>query len=167
MNQESNSAEREIRQREPVDRSAERSREELSGTGYLLIRATTAKGAIPLEGVMVMVRNRLPEFTEGRGDVIISAVTDRSGSTERLALPAPPRAESEHPGGRKPYASYDVDLSADGYYQHRYSAVPVFDGITAVQQADLVPLPENGIPDGATPDGTLYFRTEESQAPLN
>lgn len=167
MNQESNRAGRGSRQEEPIGRSSERSSEELSGTGYLLIRATTAKGAIPLEGVRVMVRNRLPEFTEGRGDVILSTVTDRSGNTERLALPTPPRVESEHPGGHKPYATYDVDLSADGYYQHRYSAVPVFDGITAVQQADLIPLPENGIPDGATSDGTLYFRTEESQAPLN
>lgn len=138
----------------------------LTGTGYLIVRATTARGAIPLEGANVTVRNRLPEFEEGRGDAILSAVTDRSGNTERIALPTPSRETSERPGNAKPYSSYDIEVFADGYYQHRYYGIPIFDGITAVQQADLIPLPENGFPDGITPDGTLYFRTDESQAPL-
>lgn len=139
---------------------------EMTGMGYLIVRATTARGAIPLEGANVTVRNRLPEFEEGRGDAVVSSVTDRSGNTQRIALPAPPRAASETPGDAKPYSTYDIEVFADGYYQHRYYGIPIFDGITAVQQADLIPLPENGFPDGITPDGTLYFRTDESQSPL-
>ena len=141
-------------------------REALSGMGYLIVRATTARGAIPLEGAQVTVHNRLPEFEEGRGDATGGAVTDRSGNTERIPLPAPPRAASESPGNGKPYATYDLEVFRDGYYQHRYYGIPIFDTITAVQQADLIPLPENGFPDGITPDGTLYFRTDESQSPL-
>lgn len=139
---------------------------DLTGTGYLIVRATTARGAIPLEGAQVTVRNRLPEFEEERGDAITSVVTDRSGNTRRIELPTLPKAASETPANRKPYATYDVEVFRDGYYQHRYYGIPVFDGITAVQQADLIPLPENGFPDGITPDGTLYFRTDESQSPL-
>ncbi len=145
---------------------AEVGEDAMTGTGYLIVRATTARGAIPLESARVTVRNRLPEFEEGRGDAILSAVTDRSGSTARLSLPAPPKADSVTPGNAKPYASYDIEVFLDGYYQHRYYGIPIFDGITAVQQADLIPLPDNAFPDGITPDGTLYFRTDESQAPL-
>ena len=39
---------------------------------------------------------------------------------------------------------------------------PIFDGIVAVQPADLIPLPENGRTDSRTPDGERFF---ESTAP--
>lgn len=133
-----------------------------TGQGYLVVHVTTARGAIPLEGAQVNVRGYEPEFEEGRGDVIASLVTGRDGNTEPLPLPAPPRSESMQPGNEKPYATYNIEVTLEGYFTQNYANVPIFDGIAAVQPADLIPLPENGRTDSRTPDGNRFF---ESSAP--
>ena len=134
------------------------------GQGYLVVHVTTARGAIPLEGAQVNVRDNRPEFETGRGDVIASLVTGNDGNTQPLQLPAPPRSESLQPnnGGEKPYATYHVEVQLEGYYTQNYANVPIFDGIAAIQPADLIPLPENGRTDSRTPDGQRFF---ESSAP--
>ena len=35
-----------------------------------------------------------------------------------------------------------------GYRSQSFIGIPIFDGITALQAVDLVPLPENASPDG-------------------
>ena len=132
------------------------------GQGYLVVHVTTARGAIPLEGAQVNVRNYDPEFEEGRGDVIASLVSGRDGNTEPLPLPAPPRSQSMQPGTVKPYATYNIEVDLEGYFSQSYANVPIFDGIAAIQPADLIPLPENGRTDSRTPDGERFF---ESTAP--
>lgn len=131
------------------------------GTGYLIIRATAARGAIPLEGAQVDVYDYLPEFTADRGNLITSRTTDQSGSTTPIPLPTPKKEQSLTPqnGGLPPYASYTVDVRLEGYTAHQYINVPIFDGITAIQQADLIPLTENGRPDSRSPDGERFFES--------
>lgn len=131
------------------------------GIGYLIVRVTTALGAIPLEGISVTVRNYSKD-DPGRGSVVSTLVTDRSGKTAKLPLPAPPREYSVRPGVRTPYAAYSVDINTDGYYEQYYSNVPVFDGITSLQQADLIPLAENGKRNSTTPDTRII---SEEQLP--
>ena len=133
-----------------------------SGTGYLIIRVTTARGAIPLEGAQVDVFDYLPEPTTGRGSLITSRTSDQSGNTTPIPLPAPKREASLTPqnGGLPPYASYIVDVRLDGYTAQQYINVPIFDGITAIQQAALIPLAENGRPDSRSPDGERFFESE-------
>ena len=41
----------------------------LTGTGYLIVRVTTASGAIPLEGAQVGIREYSPE-NEGGGEFV-------------------------------------------------------------------------------------------------
>lgn len=132
------------------------------GVGYLIVRVTTALGSIPLEGISVTVRNYNPEGEAGKGSVITTLVTDRSGNTKRFPLSAPPKEMSQHPGDSKPFASYSVDINTDGYYEQYYTNVPIFDGVTSLQQADLVPLAENGRTDSQTPDVRIF---SESQKP--
>ena len=132
------------------------------GRGYLIVHVTTARGAIPLEGVRVLVRNYLPDGIEGRGDAIATLISGRDGNTPSLPLPAPPRANSLTPSEAPPYHPYLIEVNAQGYYDQRYVNVPIFDGIVAIQPADLIPLPENGKGDSATPDGERFF---ESTAP--
>ena len=132
------------------------------GQGYLVVHVTTARGAIPLEGVRVLVRNYLPPETEGRGDVIATLISGRDGNTPTLPLPAPPRANSLTPNDSPAYQPYLIEVDAPGYFAQRYINVPIFDGIVAVQPADLIPLPENGRTDSRTPDGERFF---ESTAP--
>jgi hypothetical protein len=51
-------------------------------------------------------------------------------------------------------------VTKEGYYQQYYANVPVFEGITAVQNADMIPLPDNGQTDNATNADNIFFETE-------
>ena len=131
-----------------------------SGYGYMIVRVTTARGAIPLENAIVTVHNYDLEFDGGRGDVIAVYTTDLSGLTERFALPAPPRELSMKPGNGKSYETYNLSVTKEGYYQQYYANVPVFEGITAFQNADMIPLPDNGQIDNKTIEDNIFFETE-------
>lgn len=131
-----------------------------SGTGYLIVRVTTARGAIPLEGARVDIRTYEEESEADpsvRGDLVASLVSGRDGSTPRLQLPAPPASASESPGaGKPPYARYSAEVALDGYRRQTYLGIPIFDGITSLQPAVLVPLPEDGS-GGTLPMDPQYF----------
>ncbi|MBQ9131843.1 MAG: hypothetical protein IJX62_05165 [Clostridia bacterium] len=135
------------------------------GTGYLIIRATTARGAIPLEGATVNVRSQPKSPFDEPQDLLYSTTTGRDGKTRPLPLATPPRSMSQQPGNGvdPPYASYIAEVRLEGYYDENYSSIPIFDGITAIQSVDMIPLPENGKPDGYPPDGERFF--ESSSAP--
>lgn len=130
------------------------------GYGYMIVRVSTARGAIPLEGAIVTVHNYDPEFESGRGSVIATYTSGASGLTEKFALPAPPRELSLSPGNGKSYETYNLSVTKDGYYQQYYTNVPVFEGITAIQNADMVPLPENGQSDRNSLEPQIFFETE-------
>ena len=133
-----------------------------TGQGYLVVHVTTARGAIPLEGAQVSVRKSAEGDGIPKGDVIATLVSGRDGNTPSLPLPAPPRSNSMQPSQQKPYEPYHIEVSSDGYYRQSYANVPIFDGIAAIQPADLIPLPENGRTDSRSPDGNRFF---ESTAP--
>lgn len=128
--------------------------------GYMIVRVTTARGAIPLEGATVTVSNYKDEFQSGRGDAISVYTTDRNGLTERFSLFAPSRALSMSPENPKGYQSYNLSVSKDGYYSQNYINTPVFEGITSIQSADMIPLPDNGQTDRFTTDSNLFFEAE-------
>ena len=128
--------------------------------GSIVVRVTTASGAIPLENALVTVS----EYGTGSGgDIVATLRTNSSGLTEKISLPTPPKSMSLSPGNGKSYASYVVEIQKDGYNNQQYINVPVFDGVTAVQNADLVPLPENSETDRADPYNPGIFY--ESEAP--
>ena len=135
-----------------------------TGQGYLIVHVTTARGSIPLEGAQVNIRRSDTEDTTGRGDVILGVLTDRDGNTPRITLAAPPRASSQAPSsnGIRPYSSYHAEVMLEGYFTQNYINIPIFDGITAIQPADMIPLSENQATDSRTPDGERFF---ESSAP--
>ncbi len=110
---------------------------ENSNVGYLIVNASTARGAIPVEGASVTV------FDEAEGRQIIAlATTDSSGKSALIELPAPNRELAMTPGGSKPFASYAVEVAREGYYTVTNSGVPIFAGITSIQPVELIPLAE-------------------------
>ena len=123
-----------------------------TGTGYLVVQVTTASNAIPLEGAQVTVRR-----ADGNGQVLYERRSGRDGRTARMALPAPLRTASLRPSAALPYGIYGIEVFLPGYERAFYASVPIFDGITALQQANLLPLPENGYPDGFTLNGGQQF----------
>ncbi|MBQ8310002.1 MAG: hypothetical protein IJX80_03200 [Clostridia bacterium] len=129
------------------------------GNGYLIVHVTTARGSIPLEGALVTVRDYEPEFTEPRGDVLYSLVSGRDGNTERIALPAPAKGDSLAPGNGQPFAIYNLEVQLEGYRGQSYFALPIFEGITAVQPVDLIPLSENGIREIVRPSDDRFYET--------
>ena len=124
----------------------------IENIGYLVVRVSTARGAIPLEDATVSIRGS----TEQNSGVVYSLETDASGLTPRLPLPAPPRANSLTPNQDVPYSLWSIDVFCKGFITARYESVPVYAGITSVQSAELVPLSEGFEP---------YETSSESEAP--
>ena len=119
-----------------------------TGTGYLVVRVTTASEALPLEGAVVTVYGNQPDFSS----VIARLQTGIDGLTPKIALSAPPRSLSESPESpRPPFATYNITVDKSGYSSLETYRVPIFDGITSVQPADMIPLPKNGYPDSFSP----------------
>ena len=110
----------------------------LSEIGYLVVRVTTALGAIPLENAAVTVRGDSDE----NADVIYSLTTNSDGNTERIPLPTPPKSNSASPNEALPYATYSIDVFADGYSPLHLSNVPVFSSIISIQPATMLPVIE-------------------------
>ena len=133
------------------------------GSGRLIFRVATARGAIPLEGAQITVWPNISEpGQDGRGQAVAVLYSDRDGKTEALTLPAPPRTDSlePSPNGQLPFANYDAAVYLPGYYAPEYTRIPIFDGITSIQTVDLIPLPENGRAEGLTPSDTMFFEGE-------
>ena len=106
--------------------------------GYLVVRVSTARGAIPLENATVSVRGA----SKISSDIIYSLETDESGLTPRLPLPTPPRENSLSPNQDTPYSLWSISVFKKGYVSASYEGVPVYSGVTSVQGAELIPLSE-------------------------
>ena len=121
------------------------------GTGYLVVQVTTASSAIPLEGASITVAGG-----EG-GDVLFELRSAGDGKSPRIALPAPARVNAQRPSDVPPFSTYNVTVSLAGYETSIFDRVPIFDGVIAIQQADLRPVPENGNTDALTRDTPNLF----------
>ena len=109
-----------------------------SATGTLVGTASTAGGALPVEGAFVTVRGASPE----NSGVLAAVSTDCSGRTPRIMLPTPPAADSEKPGMEKPYATYNIEVEKDGFFHQSFTNVPLFAGTTSIQPVNLYLLTE-------------------------
>lgn len=101
--------------------------------GYFKAVVRTADGIIPIENARVTV--------EGEGETY-QLLTDRSGVTPTLTLPAPPAGRSSSPAQENPFASYRVTTEKEGYYTQVTERAPVFEGVTSVQPILLIGLSE-------------------------
>ena len=108
----------------------------LDSAGTLRVRAYTAGGALPIAGAVV----RIVGAEEANRLVSRSLITDRNGITEAVSLPAPSISYSLSPAPiEAPFAVYDVEFSAEGYYSKRINGVSVFSGVNSVQLANMIP----------------------------
>lgn len=121
--------------------------EDDSDTGYLQIRAFTARSALPIQNAFVTISKK----KKTGEDLTWLALTDSDGVTEVLSLPTVSRNASLEPGGPVAFSVYNIQIDAAGYYSVRNIGVPIYGGITAVQPVELIPLPEQ------TGSGNLVF----------
>ena len=85
--------------------------------------------------------------------------TDTAGFTPFINLPAPPFTLSQTPSDIRPYSEYILDISAPGYEPIRILGAEILAGVTAKQQAQLLPSPTglpNTVEEFMIPDHTLY-----------
>lgn len=138
-------------------------RQQTNESGYLLVNVYTAQGYRPVEGARIRISyTGIPEAQ------IEEQITDESGQTEEMELPAPPRAWSMEPGEEQPYAEYTIQIEASGYPSVNVTGVEVFSGELAVLP---VFLNSPGSPNGVIviPANTLFgtfppkIREEEIQ----
>lgn len=106
--------------------------------GWISVNVRTAENASPVENASVVITSM------NNGNLIFEAtgVTDESGQIKKIALPAPSASLSlDSENLIKPYSVYDISVYADGFFRERSVDVPVFAGITSIQQFNMVPLP--------------------------
>ena len=131
------------------------------GEGRLIIRVTGGNGAFPIENAVVNVSGRKSD--EDGGGILYSLRTNESGLTETVILPAPSGSFSLSPGNEvRPFSIYDITVSKNGYLDSENAGVQIFDGITAIQSFDMIPLQarQSGI---RTNDSLPYHTGENTQ----
>lgn len=113
-------------------------------TGTLMIQARTANDALPLPGVSVKI-------LDAQNQLLYDLVTDESGQTETVSLPAAEKELSLQPDYQgSPYTTYRIIAQADGFQTLYVSGVHIFDGIAAVQPAPMTPMTERQQTPGRT-----------------
>ncbi len=106
--------------------------------GFLRVRAETANGSLPVSEATVIIS----ASRDGAENVISFQLTDKSGLTPSISLPAPPKADSQSPDSRLPFSDYNVTVRHPMYYTENIRDAQVFGGETTYLSAELTPLPE-------------------------
>lgn len=122
--------------------------------GTMQFRIYTARGALPVEGAVCRIMKKFG----GEQKTLFTLMTDRSGKTPAVALPAPSAAFSQNAQNTiQPFSLYDADITAEGFATVKLVNIPVFDGILSLQRTAMVPTAE-GVIGQETIDETAQTR---------
>ncbi|MBR3952200.1 MAG: hypothetical protein IKJ82_01090 [Oscillospiraceae bacterium] len=130
----------------PVPRGEENSSSEkdiTDKTGTLIAEVSTAKGAVPLSGVSVIIDRLDTEDSKGRKELIAIEITNQSGRTSPVKVKAEPKELSLEPGNIDPFRTVYVSAKADGFEPAKNLPVDIFADEISILKIDLVPKPEN------------------------
>ncbi len=106
-----------------------------STTGALIGIATAVRALYPVSNAKVTVFTGTPENMQ----IIDTDMTDQSGRTKTFILPTPEKALSlEETNTTLPYSVYNMMVEADGYLKNIHLNIPIFSGITSLQQSNLL-----------------------------
>ena len=98
-------------------------------TGYLVVYVYADNIAQPVKGAEVKITGN---------NVEMQLITDATGKTKSVALPAPDESYSLNPQSEvKPYAGYTLEVSKPGLNSVITQNVKIFDGETALQNVYL------------------------------
>ncbi len=126
-----------------------------NSTGFILVNVRAGNEAAPIVGASVVVT----AIDNGKRLLAAAGITDISGTVTGIEVPAPDKVYSLTPNTEvRPYSLFDVSVRARGFFNARSIDVPVFSGITSVQNFNMVPLP---IGTEAGEDTLTYFNSEQ------
>ena len=131
--------------------------------GFLVVSVKTANGALPIEGASVTIyayekENEKNGSSTLKNDVIYNLKTDLNGKTPKIALKTKSKSLSNNPENVFPYQTYNAYVTKDGYYDSTYINIPIFQGITSLQEADLIPLSEFASPTDPIPNSSRQYK---------
>lgn len=104
-------------------------------TGSLLGIVTAIRSLYPVKNAKVTVfKGDYPQM-----DIIDFDLTNESGRTKIFTLETPEKALSlEETNTTIPYSTYNMLVEADGYIKNIHLNIPVFSGVTSLQQSNLI-----------------------------
>ena len=121
-------------------------------TGKLQIQVQSSVRNVPIQDARIQI-----SYTGNPTQTIEEVVTDESGQSPTLELPAPPVEYSLEPGETQPYSEYTLNVSAPGYTPFDISGIEIMSTATAVQSVYLEPQePGEQIDNLVIPAHTLY-----------
>lgn len=107
----------------------------VNNQGNLLATVTTVRTLYPVANAKVTIFSG--DYTDM--NIIDTAFTDQSGRTKAFSLPTPERELSlESENTVIPYAVYNMMVEADGYIDNVHLNIPVFSGVTSIQNSNLM-----------------------------
>lgn len=111
--------------------------------GSIIAEVTTAKGAVPLAGVTVVIDRFDQKDPMGRKELIAVRETNENGRTSAVSVPAEEKELSLEPGQSDPFSTYYVSVWEKGYTPIKNRPADVFSDEVSILKIDLVPNPEN------------------------
>lgn len=121
-------------------------------TGKLQIQVQSSVRNVPIQDARIQI-----SYTGDPTQTIEEVVTDESGQSPTLDLPAPPVEYSLEPGETQPYSEYTLNVSAPGYTSFDISGIEILSTATALQSVYLEPQePGEQIDNLVIPAHTLY-----------
>ena len=101
--------------------------------GTLIFQVTGGQGAFPVPKASVHISKKLNDSLS----FSITILTDESGKTIPISLPAPDKKLSQSPNNGIVYAVYQAEVTAEGYIPTEIRDLPIFDGVTTIQPVNL------------------------------
>ena len=102
--------------------------------GYIQIKTYTAREATPVADALVLILRD--------GELVYQTLTDEDGLSEIVELETVSRDLSTVVGNPKPFTTYDLQITAGGFLPVRSVGVPIFGGVTSIENVALIPKPE-------------------------
>ena len=103
------------------------------GRGTLQVLVTVGDDPSPIQGARVRVTD------PADGAVLAELTTDSSGQTETIELPTPPIEDSIAESDVRPYATYNVTATAEGFETLHISGVQLLPDSLSVQRSSMGP----------------------------
>lgn len=112
--------------------------------GQLQVNTITSRAKIPVAEVTVLVTQgaQQPEISPKKDQILGIAVTNYSGNTPILSIPAPPLPASTTPAKRQGYTLVDLWVEHPDFITQKILGVQIFPGIHTLQSVLLLPLPQ-------------------------
>lgn len=109
-----------------------------NSSGFILVNVRTGDESWAVEDAVVVVS----AIINGSRLMIATGIADSSGTTRLFEVPVPDLSYSQQPFSEtRPYSLYDITVTAKGFFNARSVDVPVFSGITSIQNFSMIPVP--------------------------